>query len=64
LTAHSEGKYIRDYFPIVYSCRLRPSLDKDTQIFTKEREIKYAFFKDNDPQVLSRLGEKEQLTMF
>ena len=64
LTAHSEGKYIRDYFPIVYSCRLRPSLDKNTQIFTKEREIKYAFFKDNDPQVLSRLGEKEQLTMF
>lgn len=64
LTAHSEGKYIRDYFPIVYSCRLRLSLDKSTQIFTKEREIKYAFFKDNDPQALSRLGEKEQLTMF
>lgn len=25
LTALAEGKFIRDYFPVVYSCRLRPA---------------------------------------
>jgi len=59
LTAHSEGKYIRDFFPVVYSCRLRPSVDKKTQIIGKEKEIRYAFFKDKDPQALIRLGDAE-----
>ncbi|WP_352417768.1 hypothetical protein [Proteiniborus sp.] len=63
LTAHSEGKYIRDFFPVVYSCRLRPSSNNETQILTKEKEINYAFFKDNDPKALLRLGDIEQMSM-
>lgn len=64
LTAHSEGKYIRDFFPVVYSCRLRPSKDNETQILTKKKEINYAYLRDKAPSTLRRLGEREQLTMF
>ena len=63
LTAHGEGKYIRDFFPVVYSCRLRPSVNNETQIFIKEKEINHVFFKDNDPKALLRLGDVEQLSM-
>jgi hypothetical protein len=61
LTAHAEGKFIRTYFPIVYSLRLRNSKDNTTQIMTKEREIKHTYFRDNDPDTLIRLGEAKQL---
>ncbi len=64
LTAHAEGKFISDYFPIVYSCKLRQAVDSQTSIFTKEKIISYAYFQDNDPQTLMRLGEQEQLTLF
>ncbi|MEJ8552629.1 hypothetical protein [Tepidibacter sp. Z1-5] len=64
LTAHAEGKFIRDYFPIVYSCKLRASTNGDNLILTKEKEIRYTFFKDNDPQALMRLGDQEQLALF
>lgn len=64
LTAHAEGKFIRKYFPVVYSCRLRDSASGDTQIMTKNKEIRTAFFKDNDPEAMVRLGEQEQLSMF
>lgn len=63
LTAHSGGKYIRDFFPVVYSCRLRPSKNNETQILTKEKEINYAYLKDNDPNALMRLGDVEQLSL-
>ena len=64
LTAHGEGRFIRDYFPVVYSCKLRPSVGGDTSILTKEKNINYAFFKDNDPMVIERIGDREQLNMF
>lgn len=64
LTAHAEGKFIRDYFPIVYSCRLRESTGGDVLIMTKEREIRQAYFRDHDPNVLLRLSEHEQLSLF
>lgn len=64
LTAHAEGKFIRKYFPVVYSCRLRDSASGETQIMTKNKEIRTAFFKDNDPEALVRLGEQEQLGLF
>ncbi|WP_242866015.1 hypothetical protein [Desnuesiella massiliensis] len=64
LTAHAEGKFIRTYFPIVYSCRLRDAKNNSTQIMTKEKEVKTAFFKDSDPQTLMRLGQLQQLGMF
>ena len=59
LTAHSEGDFIRRYFPIVYSCKLRSTLDQRTSIFTKEQEIKKAYFVDNDPVALSILGSNQ-----
>ena len=64
LTAHTEGDFIRKYFPIVYSCKLRPTVDQTTHIFTKEQEIKKAYFIDNDPVALSVLGSKMQLSLF
>lgn len=64
LTAHAEGKFIRKYFPVVYSCRLRESASGETQIMTKNKEVRTAFFRDNDPEAMVRLGEQEQLTLF
>ena len=64
LTAHAEGKFIRKYFPVIYSCRLRESARGETQIMTKNKEIRTAFFKDNDPKAMVRLGEQEQMALF
>ncbi|PGT82457.1 hypothetical protein [Bacillus sp. AFS040349] len=64
LTAHAEGKFIRKYFPVIYSCRLRQSASGETLIMTKNKEIRTAFFKDNDPEAMVRLGEQEQLSLF
>ncbi|WP_160686975.1 hypothetical protein [Clostridium sp. C2-6-12] len=64
LTAHAEGKFIRTYFPIVYSCKLRSSENGNSQILTNEREIKKAFLKDADSEKLERLGQVNQMTMF
>ena len=64
LTAHAEGKFIRKYFPVIYSCRLRESARGETQIMTKNKEIRTAFFKDNDPEAMVRLGEQEQMALF
>ncbi len=61
LTAHAEGKFIRDYFPVVYSCRLRPVRDMKTSVFSKEKSIRYAYLKDNYPDSLERLYEQKQL---
>lgn len=64
LTAHAEGKFIRTYFPIVYSFRLRDANNGTSQIMTNEKEIKKAFFKDSDPQTLMRLGQLQQIGLF
>ena len=64
LTAHAEGKFIRTYFPIVYSCKLRSSENGHSQIITNDREIKKAFFKDADSKKLERLGQVTQTMMF
>lgn len=64
LTAHVEGKFVRNYFPVVYSCKLREAVNSSNQIIDKEKEINYAFFKDNDPRALIRLGEERQLDFF
>ncbi|MDQ7788754.1 MAG: hypothetical protein RDU41_01725, partial [Clostridia bacterium] len=63
LTAHAEGKFLRDHFPILYSCRLRPTPDPSISVMTKEKEISRAFFQDTDPFIMERLGEMEQLTL-
>ena len=35
-----KGRFIRDYFPVVYGCKLRPSLEGDTSILTKGKKYK------------------------
>ncbi|MCC5911916.1 MAG: hypothetical protein JJT76_15975 [Clostridiaceae bacterium] len=64
LTAHADGKFISDFFPVVYSCKLRKTQNGDSSIFTKEKKLQYAFFKDKDPIVLERIGEQEQIDIF
>ena len=56
LTAHSEGKFLKDYFPVIYSCRLRATQGIRQQIITKERTIQTAYFKDHAPESLLRMG--------
>lgn len=64
LTAHAEGKFLSDYFPIIYSCKLRHLEGGTKQVVTKERQIKVAYFQDHAPDSLVRLGEQEQLLLF
>lgn len=64
LTAHAEGKFLGDYFPVIYSCRLRSVQGDAHQVVTKEQLLQKAYFKDNDPERLAYLGEREQLTLF
>jgi hypothetical protein len=35
-----------------------------TSILTKEKSINYAYFKDNNPMVIERIGEREQISIF
>lgn len=65
-TAHIEGKFISDYFPIVYSMKLRDTTRPDVQVMGNSKEINYAFLKDNNPMTVLRLGnlEQEQLGLF
>jgi hypothetical protein len=64
LTAHAEGKFLRDYFPVIYSCRLRKAADTNKQIMTAVKQLHHAYFQDHEPQALERLGEVEQLELF
>ncbi|WP_391204643.1 hypothetical protein [Psychrobacillus sp. L4] len=64
LTAHAEGKFLRDFFPVIYSCRLRNAAGSDKQIMTKEKTIQNAYFQDHAPHSLQRLGEIEQMELF
>lgn len=64
LTAHAEGKYIADYFPVVYSCRLRSVRNAAHQVIQKEQKLNKAFFADKQPEALHYVGEKKQLSLF
>lgn len=64
LTAHAEGKFLQDYFPIIYSCRLRESKDSNKQIMTKEKWLHSAYFQEHEPETLDRLTETEQMKLF
>ncbi|AOV08748.1 hypothetical protein [Sporosarcina ureilytica] len=63
LTAHAEGKFLRDYFPVIYSCRLRNTRHSEKMIMTKEKTVNAAYFQDHDPAAFDRIGESEQLTL-
>lgn len=64
LTAHAEGKFLQDYFPIIYSCRLRASANPGKKVMTKEKWLHYAYFQDHEPKTIERLGETEQMGLF
>jgi len=64
LTALAEGKFVREYFPIVYSCRLRPTASADKFLVQADREIRHAYFQDHAPEALQRLGEPRQPELF
>ncbi|HHY74896.1 MAG TPA: hypothetical protein GX497_17040 [Bacillus bacterium] len=64
LTAHAEGKFLSDYFPIVYSCRLKFLEGQSKQVLTKEKILQTAYLRDHAPESLMRLGEREQLLLF
>ncbi|WZL80532.1 hypothetical protein QBE53_12040 [Vallitaleaceae bacterium 9-2] len=62
LTAHAEGKFISDYFPVVYSGRLRHVSGADKQVMTNEKFINYAYLHEKSPRSIMRMEEKEQLS--
>lgn len=64
LTAHAEGKFLQDYFPIIYSCRLRASKEASKKVMTTEKWLHHAYFQDHEPAVIDRLGQTEQLDLF
>lgn len=66
LTAHVEGKFLQDYFPIVYSCRLRAAAGGGgKQIIDPQQQVQQAYFRDHAPESMDRIGgEKKQLELF
>jgi len=64
LTALAEGKFVREYFPVVYSCRLRPTSSADKYLVTTDQEIREAYFRDHAPESLRRLGDTQQIDLF
>ncbi|MFC0212490.1 chromosome segregation ATPase [Paenibacillus chartarius] len=64
MTAHAEGKFLKDYFPVVFSCRLRQAASGSKLIMTKDKEINHAYFRDHDPASLERLEDVKQLELF
>lgn len=63
LTAHADGKFLQDYFPVMYSLRLRSTTDANKQVMETERKLHYAYFEDRDPGVFERLEKPEQLVL-
>jgi len=66
LTAHVEGKFLQDYFPIVYSCRLRAATGGGgKQIVNPQQRIQQAYFRDHAPESMDRIGgEMKQTELF
>lgn len=65
LTAHAEGKFLQDYFPIVYSCRLRSTSDASKQIIEPSKRVQHASFRDHAPETLERIDARvDQMELF
>lgn len=66
LTAHVEGKFLQDYFPVVYSCRLRvASGGGGKQIVDPKQQVQQAYFRDHAPESLDKIGgELKQMELF
>lgn len=63
LTAHVEGKFLHDYFPIVYSCRLRSAVGTDKLLMETKKTIHQALFQDHD-EAAGEVIQMEQLQLF
>ncbi len=64
LTAHAEGQFIADYFPVVYSLRLRDTIKQNKSLMTSERVLNYTYLKEKAPASIARLQEAKQLDLF
>lgn len=64
LTAHAEGKFISDYFPVVYSCRLRATKDQTKQVMTSEKILNHTYLREKSPMTIMRMQEVEQIALF
>lgn len=62
LTAHVEGKFLHDYFPVVYSCRLRSAVGVDKLIVETKKTVHYALFQDHD-EAAGEAIQSEQLQL-
>ncbi|GEN56303.1 hypothetical protein GCM10012290_08690 [Halolactibacillus alkaliphilus] len=62
--AHAEGKFLEDYFPIIYSCRLRATNHPGKQMVQKEKWLHPAYFKDHEPDTIARVIETKKLDLF
>lgn len=63
LTAHVEGKFLHDYFPVVYSCRLRAAAGVDKLLMETKKTVHYALFQDHDESAEETI-QSEQLLLF
>lgn len=63
LTAHVEGKFLHDYFPVVYSCRLRSAVGSDKLVMESKKTMHQAFFRDHNEE-LGEVVQAEQLNLF
>lgn len=63
LTAHVEGKFLHDYFPIVYSLRLRNAVGTDKLIMETKKSMHQAFFRDYNEEA-GEVIHIEQLSLF
>lgn len=64
LTAHAEGQFISDYFPVVYSLRLRGTDQVNKLLMTSERVLNYTYLKEKAPASVARLQDATQMQLF
>lgn len=63
LTAHVEGKFLHDYFPVVYSCRLRSAVGSDKLLMETKKTVHQAYFRDHNEDAEETVTV-EQLELF
>lgn len=62
LTAHVEGKFLHDYFPVVYSCRLRTAVGTD-KLVMETKTMHQAYFRDHNEEA-EEVIQFDQLSLF
>lgn len=63
LTAHVEGKFLHDYFPVVYSCRLRTAVGTDKLVMETKKTMHQAYFRDHNEEAEEEI-QFDQLSLF